>query len=319
MSGSAPGFLGSVTVLLTLVTAYFACWLVGFRWMPRPVAGGPATPRSPYMQLRALLQVFLVLSAVAVAVAIKFMKAGNYLDYVRWEFQILGPVTLYLVAFRFSFVRSARPRVDRVREVGLEKASAERAQWLGRFLVGGAVVIGYFGHLWAGSAPWNAIYVDDYATFTAADVSFEYPSNWVIEEVSRSEFLTVTITTPETEDLVAPRLVVTIDRSGRSVGFKKRAFEKLLRGRDLPFTGKEVSVPGAIQAFDWEVEEEATGAARLIDGSIYARTVVAIGPRGEVVQLAVASPGDQLEHLRDDFDYIVGSLRLMAPSSHRTR
>ena len=31
MSGSVPGFLGSVTVLLALVTAYFTCWLVGFR------------------------------------------------------------------------------------------------------------------------------------------------------------------------------------------------------------------------------------------------------------------------------------------------
>jgi hypothetical protein len=266
-----------------------------------------------------LLQVFLVLSAVSVAVAIRFMKAGSYPDYVRWEFQILGPVTVYLVAFRFYFARAARPRVDRVREIGLEKASAERAQWLGRFLVGGAVVIGYLGQIWAGSAPWNAIQVGGYTTYTAEGVSFEYPSNWVTEEVSRNEFQMVTITTPGTEDTIAPRLVVSIDRSGRSIGFKKRAFKQLLRSRDPPFTGKEISVSGAIQAFDWEVEEETAGAARLFEGSIYARTVVAIGPRGEVVQLAVASSGDQLESLRDDFDHIVGSLRFVATSAHRTR
>jgi hypothetical protein len=271
------------------------------------------------MQLRALLQVLLVLTAVSVAVAIRFMKTGNYLDYVRWELQILGPVTVYLVAFRFYFVRAARPRVERVREVGLEKASAERGQWLGRFLVGGAVVIGYLGHLWAGSAPWNAIQVGAYTTFTAEGVSFEYPSNWVTEDFSRNRFQMVTITAPGTEDAVAPRLVVSIARSGRSVGYKKRAFERLLRSRDLSGVNKEILVPGATQAFDWEVEEETPGAARLIDGSIYARTVVAEEPRGEVVQLAVVSPGDQLEYLRDDFDYIVGSLRLVATSAHRTR
>lgn len=150
-------------------------------------------------------------------------------------------------------------------------------------------------------------------------MSFEYPSNWVTEEISKNEFQMVTITTPGTEDTLAPRLVVSIDRSGQRVGYRKRTFEKLLRSRDLPFAGKEISVPGATRAFDWEVEEETTGPARLIGGSIYARTVVAVGPRGEVVQLAVASPGDQLEHLRDDFDYIVDSLRLVATSAHRTR
>jgi hypothetical protein len=319
MSGSVSGFLGSVTVLLALVTAYFVCWLMGFRLMPRAIAGGPATPRSPYMQLRALLQVLLVLIAVSLAVAIKFMKTGSYMDYVRWELQILGPVTVYLVAFRFYFVRAARPRVGRARAVGLEKAFADRALWLGRFLVGGAIVIGYLGHLWAGSAPWNAIHVDGYTIFTAEGVSFEYPSNWVTEEVSRSEFQVVTITAPRADDGSAPRLVVTIDRSWKLAGQKVRGYEKLLRSRDLPFPRKSMAVPGALRAFEWEIEEETTGAARLIGGSIYARTVVAVGSGGEVVQLAIASSGDQLEFLRDEFDHIIGSLRLGGTAAGGTR